>query len=57
MDEILIKEKGRAAIVDFKTSYTIQQNIGELVVHYKPQFFIYTVAVEEILGLAVDEGV
>jgi len=57
VDEILIKEKGRAAIVDFKTSYTTQQNIKELVEHYKPQLFIYAAAVEEILGLVVEEGV
>jgi ATP-dependent helicase/nuclease subunit A len=54
--DLAFKEDGAWVIVDYKTDNTEENEVGELVEHYKPQLDAYAAAWEECTGDRVKEA-
>ncbi len=53
--DLLFEENGKWVIVDYKSNFVTEENIGELIAHYRVQMQLYRRAAEMISRRSVDE--
>jgi ATP-dependent helicase/nuclease subunit A len=57
LDTAILREDGKAVVIDFKTNRVTDASLPDAVRHYTPQLQLYTLVVQQLLGWEVERAV